>query len=79
MKHFYPKRPKNDKLLEKKKDELQQLKELNNNLQLINQDNQILNQDIILSSKSKHDKLKLQKLARDYFFLKDKFDRAGNF
>jgi hypothetical protein len=79
MAHFYPKSGIDKGLLNKKEDELKQLRDLNYKLQKISQDNEIMNQDMLLKSKSKHDDIKLQKLARDYFFLKDKYDRAGNF
>ena len=66
-------------ILKKKENELKELKDLNYKIQQITQDNEIINKDLLFKSKSKHDDIKLQKLARDYFFLKDKYDRAGDF
>ena len=79
MSHFYPKSGINQDLLKKKESELKELKDLNYKIQKITQDNEIINKDLLFMSKSKHDDIKLQKLARDYFFLKDKYDRAGDF
>lgn len=79
MAHFYPKNESNKNLLKKKNNELKQLKDLNYKIQMINQDNELLNQDLLMSSKGKHDEIKLQKLARDYFFLKNKYERSGDF
>ena len=79
MSHFYPKSGLDKDLLKKKESELKELKDLNYKIQKITQDNEIINKDLLFKSKSKHDDIKLQKLARDYFFLKDKYNRAGDF
>lgn len=76
--HFYPLSSNKSDLLEKKQQELKEIKKLNETLQKITQDKDVLNDNFLLSTKNKHDQLKLQKLSRDYYFLKNKYDRSGN-